>query len=250
MELHEFFAAYPRCAVALSGGADSAFLLWAAGKYAAEARAYYVHTAFTPEKARERAVKLSELTGVPLRIVEVDVLSDEAIRRNDGLRCYHCKKVIFDAIERAAKADGFGVLLDGTNASDEESDRPGVRALREKGVLSPLRLCGLTKAQVRQMSKEAGLFTWDLPADACLATRIPTGTSLTPEDLGRVERGEEKLRQMGFSDLRLRLMGTAAKLQLRPEQLPLAVEKREAILDALAEDHTDILLDMHGRTGE
>ena len=101
-------------------------------------------------------------------------------------RCYHCKRSLFTALLAAAKADGFPVVLDGSNASDDAGDRPGMRALRELEVRSPLRECGLTKSDVRRLAREAGLPVWDKPSYACLATRVPTGTAITREDLGRV----------------------------------------------------------------
>ena len=130
-------------------------------------------------------------------------------------RCYHCKRSLFTALLAAAKADGFSVVLDGSNASDDAGDRPGMRALRELEVRSPLRECGLTKSDVRRLAREAGLPVWDKPSYACLATRVPTGTAITREDLGRVERGEQALAAMGFHDFRLRLRGDGALLQVR-----------------------------------
>ena len=168
MTLEEFFAEHPKVAIAFSGGVDSSYLLYAAGKYAKEVKAYYVKAAFQ----------------------HLDVLSDEKVTANPANRCYYCKKRIFTAITSHARADGFTVLLDGTNASDDAGDRPGMKALQELAVLSPLRICGLTKAEIRKLSKEAGLFTWDKPAYACLATRIPTGQHIDARVLERTEVAE------------------------------------------------------------
>ena len=118
-----------------------------------------------------------------------------------------------------AEADGYTVLLDGTNASDQWDDRPGMKALEELGVLSPLRLCGVTKDEIRHRSREAGLFTWDKPAYACLATRVPTGTEITVELLQKVEKSEEALMKMGYKDLRIRLFSGAARVQLPENHL-------------------------------
>ena len=141
------------------------------------------------------------------------------------------------------------MLLDGTNASDNAGDRPGMRALRELEVRSPLRECGLTKDEVRRRSREAGLFTWNKPAYACLATRIPTDTPITREDLERVERGEDALRALGLRDFRLRLFHGAARIQVTREQLPPVLERREPLLAALRPDFSDILLDLSPRIG-
>ena len=146
-----------------------------------------------------------------LRELELDVLCEDAIAANPADRCYFCKRRIFGAICTAAAADGYPVVLDGTNASDDRGDRPGMRALEQAHVLSPLRLCGLTKAEVRRRSKAAGLFTWDKPAYACLATRVPTGELITAEKLRAVERSEAYLFALGFTDLRVRLRDGGAR---------------------------------------
>jgi uncharacterized protein len=139
------------------------------------------------------------------------------------------------------------VLLDGTNASDEASDRPGMRAITELSVRSPLRECGLTKAEIRRLSKEAGLFTYDKPAYACLATRIPTGEVITKEKLFRTEMAEGYLSDMGFRDFRVRSQGDMAKLQVTETDLTLLIQQREAILQELKKHYTSIVLDLEVR---
>ena len=247
MTLQSFFQANPRAAVAFSGGVDSAYLLWAAKAYGAKVRAYYVKSPFQPLFELTDAVKLCRALAVPLTVLPVDVLTDEAVAKNDHLRCYHCKRRIFTAILKAAARDGFDLLLDGTNASDEASDRPGMRALSELHVLSPLRLSGLTKADIRQRSREAGLFTWDKPAYACLATRIPTGTAITREALCATEAAEGFLAALGFSDFRVRYFGGAAKIQVREAQLPRLLACREEILRQLSPLYDGVLLDLEVR---
>lgn len=247
MELREFFAAHPRAGIAFSGGVDSAYLLYAAAQSGACVQAYYVKSAFQPQFELEDAKKLAEQLKVPMKILELDVLGCTKVTENPADRCYFCKKLIFGAIIQAAKADGFTTLLDGTNASDEEGDRPGMRALREMEVLSPLRLCGLTKDEIRRRSREAGLFTWDKPAYACLATRIPTGEEITGEKLAATEASESYLFSLGFSDFRVRMMGKAAKLQFPESQLPRVLAHREEILKALKTYYSSVLLDMEVR---
>lgn len=247
MNLQEFFAENPRVAIAFSGGVDSSYLLYAALHYGARARAYYVNSAFQPAFELEDARRLAGELNADMEVLPVDVLASETVTANPPDRCYHCKRVIFRTIAAAAAEDGFPVLLDGTNASDDAGDRPGMRALQELEVRSPLRECGLTKEEVRRLSREAGLFTWDKPAYACLATRIPTGTPIQARDLERVERAEAALAALGFRDFRVRLFHGAARVQATAAQLPLALERREDLTVALRSDFSDILLDLAPR---
>lgn len=247
MTLEEFFTQHPRTAVAFSGGTDSALVLWAAGRYGREVRAYYVHTVFQPAFELADAKRLAVELNVPLTVVEADVLAVPEAAANGPRRCYYCKRALFTTLWQRARADGYTVLLDGTNASDDAGDRPGMQALRELEVRSPLRECGITKAEVRRMSREAGLFTWDKPAYACLATRVPTGTAITKEALEKVERGENALFRLGFSDFRVRLLGDAARLQVPADQMEKAIALRGEINRALEADFSAVLLDLAGR---
>jgi uncharacterized protein len=245
--LRAFFADHPRMALAFSGGVDSAYLLYAARACGCDITAFYAQSAFQPEFERRDAQRLAEQLDVPLNVMPLDVLAVAAVRDNPADRCYHCKKAIFTALLAAAEAQGYEAVMDGTNASDDTSDRPGMKALVELGVLSPLRLCGITKAQVREYSRAAGLFTWDKPAYACLATRIPTGTPITDEDLNRVEGAEAALFALGFSDFRVRLFHGAARLQLPGAQMAEAIARREEIRGALAPWIEIVMLDLKDR---
>ena len=207
MDLKYFFQENPKVALAFSGGVDSAYLLYAAMENGAQVRAYYVKSVFQPQFELEDARRLAAELGADMRELKAEVL-DPAIAANPADRCYYCKKKIFAAIAETAAADGFPVLMDGTNASDNAGDRPGMRALAELSVRSPLRECRLTKDEIRRRSKEAGLFTWDKPAYACLATRIPTGTEITEEKLCRTERAESYLASVGLRDFRVRMVPT------------------------------------------
>ena len=247
MTLEQFFQEVPKAALAFSGGTDSALLMWAAKTYGCQLRAYYVHTAFQPAFELADAKKLAEELDMPLTVVEIDVLAVPEAAANGPRRCYYCKKALFTTLRERAAADGYTVLLDGTNASDDAGDRPGMQALRELEVRSPLRECGITKDQVRQMSREAGLFTWNKPAYACLATRVPTGTAITRDRLEKVEQGEDALFQLGFTDFRVRLLGDAARIQLSADQMERAVTLRQEITTALAGDFSTVLLDLQGR---
>ncbi len=247
MTLEQFFKEVPRAALAFSGGTDSALLLWAAKTYGCDVRAYYVNTAFQPAFELADAKRLARELAAPMTVVEADVLSVPEAAANGPRRCYYCKKALFTTLRKRAAEDGYAVLLDGTNASDDAGDRPGMQALRELEVRSPLRECGLTKDEVRRLSREAGLFTWDKPAYACLATRVPTGTAITREALEKVERGEDALFRLGFTDFRVRLLGEAARIQLPAEQMEKAAREHTAITQALEADFSAVLLDLKGR---
>lgn len=248
MELSLFFQQHPQGALALSGGVDSSLLAWAAGRWGSGWRAYFAHTAFQPAHELTDAQALARLCGLPLTVLEVDVLSDPQVAANPARRCYFCKRALFGAIARAAKEDGLSLIADGTNASDQADDRPGMAALAELGVRSPLRECGLTKADVRRLSRETGLPTWDKPAYACLATRVPTGTPLSADQLHRVELGEAVLTDLGFRDFRLRLRNNGALLQVTEPQLPLALERRQELVQRLTPLFAEVSLDLRART--
>ena len=222
MTLTEFFKENKKAAIAFSGGVDSAYLLCAALKSGADVRAYYAKSAFQPQFELDDARRLAEALSADMRVLPLDVLADEA-------------------------ADGYTLLLDGTNASDDAGDRPGMRALRELSVRSPLRECGLTKPEIRRLSREAGLFTWDKPAYACLATRVPTGERLTLEKLENTERAEDFLFSLGFTDFRVRLSNGAARLQFPENQLPRLLERRAEILRELKKTYSTVMLDLEVR---
>ena len=247
MELRDFFQECPKVALGFSGGVDSAYLLYAALDHGAQVRPYFIKTAFQPQFELEDARRLCAQLGVELTVVELDVLQVPGVVENPPDRCYHCKRALFGRLRQQAQADGYTVLIDGTNASDDAGDRPGMRALGELSVRSPLRECGITKAQVRALSKEAGLFTWDKPAYACLATRVPTGEAIAPETLRKVEAAEEALFSLGYSDLRVRVFHGAARLQLPGQQLEQAAKEREAISQALSPWFDTVLLDLKER---
>ena len=247
MTLEQFFQENPRCALGFSGGVDSAYLLYAGVKAGADIRPYFIKTVFQPAFELADAQKLAQGLGVEVTVLELDALADPRVAANPADRCYYCKQNLFRTLKDRAIADGYPVLLDGTNASDEAGDRPGMRALAELSVRSPLRECGLTKAEIRARSREAGLFTWDKPAYACLATRVPTGTAITREALERVERGEDALFRLGFTDFRVRLLDDAARIQVPAEQMERAAALHQEITQALGADFSAVLLDLAGR---
>ena len=247
MTLEQFFQENPRCALGFSGGVDSAYLLYAGVKAGADIRPYFIKTAFQPAFELADAQKLAEGLGVEVTVLELDALADPQVAANPADRCYYCKQNLFRTLKDRAIADGYPVLLDGTNASDEAGDRPGMRALAELSVRSPLRECGLTKAEIRACSREAGLFTWDKPAYACLATRVPAGEAITADLLARVEGAEDALFRLGYTDFRVRVFHGAARLQLPRGQMERAVREAEELRQALKPYFTPILLDLEGR---
>lgn len=247
MTLTQFWNENPKAAIAFSGGVDSAYLLYSAIQAGTQVKAYYAKTAFQPAFELEDAQRLAEQLDAEMEILSLDILSVHHVAENPKNRCYYCKTALFSAISVAAKGDGFSLLLDGTNASDEVSDRPGMQALRELSVRSPLRECSLTKAEIRRLSKEAGLFTHDKPAYACLATRIPTGDAITPESLARTEEAEGYLHSLGLRDFRVRTLGDTARIQVTAADLKTVLNNREAIVSHLKTLYSGVTLDLEVR---
>lgn len=247
MILEQFFKDNPSVALGFSGGVDSSYLLYAGMRYGAKVKAYFVKTAFQPDFELQDAYRLAAQVGADITVLEKDISCETQIISNPPDRCYFCKTAIFGALQKQASADGFSVVIDGTNASDDIADRPGMKALTELSVRSPLRECGITKDEVRRLSKEAGLFTWNKPSYACLATRIPSGRPITKELLQRVEKAEDALFALGFTDFRVRVLEEAAKLQFPQEQMRGAVNCRAEIVKAIKPYFPAILLDLEGR---
>ena len=220
-KLARFFEEHPRVAVAFSGGVDSSYLLYAAVTCGADVRAYTVESQFRSPVERRNSDELAEVLGVRRTIVNVDALSNAELVSNPPNRCYLCKKIVFGAIIRTAVADEYPTVVDASNVSDDPLERPGMKALEEMDVLSPLRDAGLSKSDVRRLSKEAGLKCWNSPSDSCLATRIATGTPITADLLKRTAETENRLRAMGFSGIRVRTLSDGtARLELPESQIP------------------------------
>ena len=247
MTLTQFWKENPKAAIAFSGGVDSAFLLYSAIRSGAEVKAYYAKTPFQPAFELEDAKKLARQLGAEMEILCVDILRVPKVAENPGNRCYYCKTALFSAITAAAEKDGFTLILDGTNASDDADLRPGMQALKELCVRSPLRECDLTKPEIRRLSKEAGLFTHDKPAYACLATRIPTGDAITPGKLSRTEDAEDFLHGLGLRDFRVRTLGDTARIQVTVSDLETVLKNRDAILSRLKQSYSGVTLDLEVR---
>ena len=243
MKLEEFFKEYTKVAIAFSGGCDSAYLTYAALKYAREVKAYYVKTAFQPEFELEDALKFAKEYALDLSVIECDILSVQDVANNPSNRCYFCKNQIFGKILGKANEDGYTTILDGTNASDDASDRPGMKALEELKVISPLRLCNLSKRDIRELSKAAGLFTWDKPAYACLATRVPEGTQITKEILEKTEKAEAYLASLGLTNFRVRYRDGDALIQIAEGQQDLYEQNKDKIEAELGQYYVNLKLD-------
>jgi uncharacterized protein len=210
--------------VAFSGGADSAYLAWAAHS-ALGPRALAI-TAVSPSFStydRDQAAAFVRHTGLRHEFVQTREFENPLYVANQADRCYHCKDELFTRMEALASERGFSALAYGVNADDTRDFRPGHRAAAQHRVLAPLLDAGMTKADVRRLSRRAGLPTWDRPASACLSSRVAYGMPVTPETLGRIERGEEALRRLGFRQFRVRDHGRLARIEIAPEEMERAL---------------------------
>ena len=205
-------------AVAYSSGVDSTLLLHAAQEALGDrAIAVTASSCSFPKRELNEAEDFCSLRGIRQFVVETDELSIEGFAQNPKNRCYICKKALFQGFLRVAAEQGVAWVAEGSNLDDEGDYRPGLQAVRELGVLSPLRACSLTKADIRALSRHFGLPTWDKPSYACLASRFPYGDVITREKLDRVDRGEQLLMDLGFRQMRVRIHGDLARIELLPE---------------------------------
>lgn len=210
--------------VAFSGGTDSAYLGWLATQVLGD-RALCV-TADSPSyPSRHRAVAIEVANGFALRheFIVTAEMENPSYRANEPDRCYHCKHELFTCLTTMARDRGFGAVLDGANADDRGDYRPGRSAAREQGVISPLDEADLSKADIRELSRRAGLPTWDLPASACLSSRIPYHSEVSPEKLRQIEQAEDALIGLGFLVCRVRHHGDVARVEFGPADLARAV---------------------------
>lgn len=219
----------PSVIVALSGGADSAYLAWAAER-ALGSRAISI-TALSPSFSahdREMVEGFVRSAAIPHEFIETHEMENPAYRANAANRCYFCKDELFSVLDELARTRQIAAVAYGVNADDTLDFRPGHRAASEHQVLAPLLDAGLRKAEIRELSQRAGLPTWDRPASACLASRIPYGTEVTPERLSLVEHGEAALRDLGFRQFRVRLHDQLARVEIAPEEMARALSPEMA----------------------
>ncbi len=218
-----------RVIVAFSGGVDSSYLAWEAKQtLGTHALAVTAVSPSYPESHRDMALRIVRDFELEHRFVDTREMESEAYRANNPDRCYHCKSELFRVLGSLRKTEGFDAVAYGINLDDRSDYRPGHRAADEGGVLSPLLDAGLTKAEIRSLSREAGLPTAELPASACLSSRLPYGTEVTEERLHQVEQGEARLRELGFLQVRVRHHGDLARIEIAPEELPRALDARMA----------------------
>jgi uncharacterized protein len=243
-----------RVMVAFSGGVDSSYLAWAAHRALGPASlAVTAISASYPESHRRLAEQVVAQFALPHRFVETHELERAGYRANGPDRCYFCKTELFDVMGKLRGELSFDAVAYGVNTDDQGDFRPGHRAAQEHGVLSPFLDVRLSKAEIRALSRAAGLPTAELPASACLASRLPYGTQVTPERLRQVERGEEALRALGFRQVRLRHHGPLARVEIDPAELAKALtpEMARAISAAIKPlGFRYVALDLDGyRTG-
>jgi pyridinium-3,5-biscarboxylic acid mononucleotide sulfurtransferase len=234
--------------VAFSGGADSAFLAWVANDVLGPEQVLAV-TAVSPSlpaAERDECARLAGEWGLRWQEVVTDEMEQVAYTRNDGDRCFWCKEALLRAVEPLARAEAATVML-GVNLDDLGDHRPGQRAAAERGAVFPLVEAAFTKADVRDWSQRLGLRTWDKPAAACLASRLPYGTPVTLQRLAAVEQAEAGLRALGFDALRVRHYGDLARIEVPPDRLSDVVAKAEQVVAAVqAAGYRYVTLDLEG----
>lgn len=223
-------------AVAFSGGVDSTYLLHEAVKAGKEkVTALIMKTPSVPERELDEAVAFCKSRGISFFVLPADPFSAAGFRENGRDRCYICKHFLFSALLEKAKEEGIPFVADGTNADDTKEFRPGLKALKELDIRSPLAETGLTKKEIRELSEKEGLPTWNKPSFSCLATRFPYGEELTVEKLRRTEAAENLLAELGFTQRRVRIHGNLARIEVLPAEIPLLLERRDMISSRLEE---------------
>jgi TIGR00268 family protein len=219
LKLQQYIQNTNGIAVAFSGGVDSTFLVAVAAQTIPDkVVAITARSAAFPEREYKIAESIAEKYGVKHVTAEFDEMSLEGFYKNPKDRCYHCKKAIFTMIKQKAQENGINTVADGSNVDDLGDYRPGMKALNELEIVSPLREAGLTKAEIRLLSKQMGLETWDMPPYACLASRIPYGEEITKRKLKMVEEAEEYFMKLGFEQIRVRCHGELARIEVTPQE--------------------------------
>lgn len=215
--LKTYLGRFERAAVAFSGGVDSVFLLKAAQEALGEqVLAVTVHLASFPEREKQEAAAFCRQEGIRHVVCTVDEFQIEGFAQNPKNRCYLCKKKLMGEILKAAREHGISDVLEGSNLDDTGDYRPGMQAVRELGLKSPLKEANLTKAEIRMLSREMGLATWDKPSFACLASRFVYGETITREKLRMTEKAEQRLMDLGFRQVRVRMHGEMARIEILP----------------------------------
>lgn len=237
--------------VAFSGGVDSSLLLKAAciaaKKNNRKVYGIFLHTMLHPQGELEEAKRVAQESGASFRVLEIDELKEAGIEENPADRCYRCKRYLFQRMMEEAKRLGVSRILEGTNEDDLHVYRPGIRAVRELGIISPLADVGMTKEEVRRIAKAYGISVSKKPSTPCLATRFPYGSRLTYEELQKVSAGERFLKERGFYNVRLRVHGAVARIEVDTQDMPALLEEKDLIAKYLRElGYTYITLDLEG----
>ena len=252
VKLKEYIASLGSAAVAFSGGVDSTFLLKTAHDVLGDnCAAITARSCMFPERELNEAKEFCKKEGIKHIIIESDELNIKGFAQNPPNRCYLCKTELFVGMKKAAAELGLQNILEGSNTDDNGDYRPGLVAVKEHGVKSPLRFAGLCKAEIRELSRKLGLPTSEKQSFACLASRFVYGETITGEKLGMVDRAEQFLLDMGFTQLRVRIHDRLARIEIKPSEFPLMLENREKVYDYLKSlGFAYISLDLGGyRTG-
>jgi pyridinium-3,5-biscarboxylic acid mononucleotide sulfurtransferase len=259
--LRELLAGYQSAIVAFSGGADSAYLAWAATAVLGQSvLCVTADSPSYPDRHRQLALTVAREAGLRHEIIHTSELDRAEYRANPTNRCYYCKHELYTALTGIAADRRFAVVADGSNADDRGDYRPGRQAAREFGVRSPLDEVGLSKAEIRELSRRAGLRTWDEPASACLSSRIPYHSEVTREKLQAIERAEDALRSMGFRVCRVRhhelvsregaaTVSMLARLEIAGEELPRALDpqcRAQIVREIRAIGYQHVTIDLQG----
>jgi uncharacterized protein len=234
--------------VAYSGGVDSSFLAYTASQVPGlKAIAITINSQFEPVRSLKAAADFAIIHGIRYQVIEYDPLQDPAFISNPVNRCYHCKLNIFHLLWDYAGVNGFRTVLDGENADDLSYYRPGHAAKVETGTLSPLANSGFTKKEIRILSKEFGLTTWNKPSSPCLATRFPYGTQITKQALEQISKAEDYLHENGFTIVRVRYYGEMARIEVDPGEFKKILEQRENLIAYFNEiGFLQVTLDLNG----
>ena len=254
LKLEEYLKELGSLAVAFSSGVDSTFLLKVAKNVLNDnVIAVTARSASFPKRELDEATEFCKKEGIRQLFVDIDEMSIEGFRKNPVNRCYYCKHEVFTRITEAALNCGIKYVAEGSNIDDNGDYRPGLKAVEELGIKSPLRYAGLTKSEIRALSKELGLPTWEKPSFACLASRFVYGEAITEEKLGMVDRAEQMLLDLGFKQFRVRVHGNIARIEVLPEEISKFMEEtvRSAVYKRFKEIGFDyVTMDLAGyRTG-